>query len=823
LSDPLLSASLIVRNEERFLEGCLRSLAGRADEIVVVDTGSTDRSREIAGDLGARLVDHEWADDFAAARNAAIDAARGAWILYIDADERVIEFDHDAVLPQLADPMHACYRVLFRPAAGLTRYREYRLFRNHPELRFRGVIHESLLPALGEHCARTGLLVGDSPLALDHLGYDGDQSHKHERNLPLLRARLERDPAHVYSWDHLGNTLLGLGDEAGAEAAWRRAIDIVRATGRREASDSLSWLHLAQFLHDRKRDAPALLEEGCHLFPENHSLTCLRAHSLVKAGEHAAAMPAVRGAGFHRSRATGWRLARVRSRDVRCASARRAWPVCVPSRALCRKCCALCARRGPRPRQPGVSRKTHAGRDPRQGTRRGMNRLPALLFVAPILPAATGNGLAMRAGVFLDALAQDYAVTLLVVPVAGGTERRVSPFVATRTQRVVTVPVDGVVDPLWTLLGRIADPDARTTAFASYPRPAPCRYATPAYLAQATAVLEGERFDAVHVMRSYMVPYAEPFLMDARALEATRASLDLDDDEAATHLRLSALAQRRGSPRDATLLAAEAAKFERHEAIWLRRFQSLIACSDAHARRIAAAHPDSDITVVPNTVVLPSALHRQRDAERHLLFVGNLSYLPNVDGIAGFVRDVLPQLRARFGDDVVLRIAGSAPIAEIVALASLPGVELVVDPADLAPHYAWADLAVIPLTAGGGTRIKLIEAFAHGVPVVATTIGTEGVDARHGTHLLVADEPAAFAEACSLLLSDRGKRNASRRLHAVSPKRVTPTRLPCASSAKRWRRSARRLSFCVRLSVGTKQPAMTPSKMSLSQVPSRTR
>jgi tetratricopeptide (TPR) repeat protein len=288
---PLLSASLIVRNEERFLEGCLRSLAGRADEIVVVDTGSTDRSREIAGDLGARVIDHEWADDFAAARNAAIDAARGAWILYIDADERLVEFDHDAVLPQLADPMHVCYRVLFRPRTGSTRYREYRLFRNHPDLRFRGVMHESLLPALGELCARTAFLVGDSPVALDHLGYDGDQGHKHERNLPLLRARLERDPDHVYSWDHLGATLLGLGDEAGAEAAWLRAIDIVRATGRRASSDSLPWLHLAQFLRDRKRDAGALLDEGCRLFPENHSLTWLRARNLVDAGEDAAAMP----------------------------------------------------------------------------------------------------------------------------------------------------------------------------------------------------------------------------------------------------------------------------------------------------------------------------------------------------------------------------------------------------------------------------------------------------------------------------------------------------------------------------------------------------
>ena len=291
MSAPLLSASLIVRNEERFLEGCLRSLADRADEIVVVDTGSTDRSREIAADLGARVVDHPWADDFSAARNAAIDAARGAWILYIDADERIVEFDQPAIHAQLADPSYACYRVLFRPVTGLTRYREYRLFRNHPEIRFRGVIHESLLPALHEYRARTGLLIGDSPLALDHLGYDGDQSHKHARNLRLLRARLEHDPDHVYSLDHLGNTLRGMGDDSGAEAAWRRAIDVVRATGPRAASDSLPWAHLAEFLLGQKQDAAALLDEGRRLFPENHSLTWLRARGHIEMGEHEAAMP----------------------------------------------------------------------------------------------------------------------------------------------------------------------------------------------------------------------------------------------------------------------------------------------------------------------------------------------------------------------------------------------------------------------------------------------------------------------------------------------------------------------------------------------------
>jgi glycosyltransferase involved in cell wall biosynthesis len=81
----------------------------------------------------------------------------------------------------------------------------------------------------------------------------------------------------------------------------------------------------------------------------------------------------------------------------------------------------------------------------------------------------------------------------------------------------------------------------------------------------------------------------------------------------------------------------------------------------------------------------------------------------------------------------------------------------VADPPVLAPHYAWADLAVVPLSAGGGTRIKLIEAFAHGVPVVATTIGAEGIDVVDGVNAVIADSPGAFVEACTGLLADNAR------------------------------------------------------------------
>jgi len=287
----LLSAALIVRDEEHFLAACLRSLIDRVDEIVVVDTGSTDRSREIAGDLGARVLQFRWIDDFAAARNAAVDASVGEWVLYIDADERLVEFDRTEAERLLAARDHACYTVLFRPQSGFTRYREHRIFRNRPELRFRGVIHESLIPALDELVAREGVRVGASAIGIEHDGYDGDIRHKHPRNLPLLEKRLAQDPAHVYSWAHLGASLLGLGDAEGAERAWRRGLDVVRSRASTTVADHLPYLHLANFLLDRGRDATELLDEGCRRFPDNYALLWLRARTLVDAMRYGEAMP----------------------------------------------------------------------------------------------------------------------------------------------------------------------------------------------------------------------------------------------------------------------------------------------------------------------------------------------------------------------------------------------------------------------------------------------------------------------------------------------------------------------------------------------------
>lgn len=224
-AEPFLSAVMIVRDEEAVLGDCLASIESVVDEMVIADTGSTDRSREIGAAHGARLIDFPWRDDFAAARNAALVEARGQWILYIDADERLARTDKALARAALDNPRLIAARPWFRIKTGFTLAREFRLFRNDPRIRFRGAIHEKVSIDILRLSGELGLEIGEPDLLLEHIGYDGPQEHKHRRNLPLLRAELASRPDDVYNWHHLGRILEATGDEPGAHelCRWPRA------------------------------------------------------------------------------------------------------------------------------------------------------------------------------------------------------------------------------------------------------------------------------------------------------------------------------------------------------------------------------------------------------------------------------------------------------------------------------------------------------------------------------------------------------------------------------------------------------------------------
>lgn len=286
----LLSAALIARDEERFLGTCLRSLRGLVDEVVVVDTGSVDRTREIAADAGARLYERPWTGDFSAARNQALDLARGEWILYIDADERVRAGTAKDVRAQLADPACLGHRVLLHPRPGHSPYRELRLFRNAPDIRFRGIIHENIWPDIEARQAISGERIGTTGLVLDHEGYEGDQHRKHLRNLPMLERSLAQDPSRVFAWCHLANVRAALGDQDGAEQAWQRAMALVTGKKTHQPEDALPFLHQIEAGLARGQDVTGPLERAQWLFPDNLQFVLLRAQVLMEAGDYTAAI-----------------------------------------------------------------------------------------------------------------------------------------------------------------------------------------------------------------------------------------------------------------------------------------------------------------------------------------------------------------------------------------------------------------------------------------------------------------------------------------------------------------------------------------------------
>ncbi|MFO7600342.1 MAG: glycosyltransferase [Candidatus Desulfacyla sp.] len=279
---------MIVRNEERFLEGCLHSIRDVADEIVVGDTGSTDRTPEIARDLGAKLYNVLWAEDFSAARNQVLENAKGIWILSIDADERLRPIPHSHIKPLLKDPKKIAYHVLMHPMPGWTGNWVVRLFRNDPRIRFKGIFHESLWENLQSVISTDNKTIGFSGLVLDHLGYDNDQSQKHIRNLPFLLRETERDPNREHIWSHLGLVYDALGENDLAEKAWNQSIELV---GNKEGGHIYGYIYYIEWRLRHGKPVTAMLNKVMAYCPDNPYFYWLKGRILMDENRYDEAIP----------------------------------------------------------------------------------------------------------------------------------------------------------------------------------------------------------------------------------------------------------------------------------------------------------------------------------------------------------------------------------------------------------------------------------------------------------------------------------------------------------------------------------------------------
>jgi len=287
-NDPFVSACMIVRNEARFLEGCLRSIRDVVDEIVVGDTGSTDQTPNIARDFGARLYHIHWDDDFSAARNQVLDHAKGTWILSVDADERLRPIPHSRLERFLTNASYIAHHVLMHPMTGWTGNWVIRLFRNDPRIRFNGIFHETLWDGLQNVISTDKKEIGFSDLVLDHLGYDFDQHKKLARNLSLLLKEIERDEGNAYTWSHLGLVYEDLCKHMEAENAWERAIEIARD---KKGGHVYGYIYYIEWRLRHGQPVKDLLTEATAYFPENPYLYWLKGRILMDEGRHDEAIP----------------------------------------------------------------------------------------------------------------------------------------------------------------------------------------------------------------------------------------------------------------------------------------------------------------------------------------------------------------------------------------------------------------------------------------------------------------------------------------------------------------------------------------------------
>ncbi len=218
------------------------------------------------------------------------------------------------------------------------------------------------------------------------------------------------------------------------------------------------------------------------------------------------------------------------------------------------------------------------------------------------------------------------------------------------------------------------------------------------------------------------------------------------------------MASTESNPLKRLVYRIEAVKMARYEQHTLHRFRQVIAVSEHDRQEMLAVAADCDIVVVPTGVdtqkysaAPPAAANPPR-----IVFTGSMDWEPNLDAVAYFCRDIFPRVR-RESPAAIFQIVGRNPHPSVRAVAS-DHVQVTGTVPSVADYLRDATVVIVPLRIAGGTRLKIFEAMAMGKAVVSTSIGAEGLDVQNGRDLILADDPAAFAEAILLLIRNEGLR-----------------------------------------------------------------
>ncbi len=284
------------------------------------------------------------------------------------------------------------------------------------------------------------------------------------------------------------------------------------------------------------------------------------------------------------------------------------------------------------------------------------------------------------------------------------------------------------------------------------PQPIPvANYSSPSVSRELSKVLSQRPFDAVQLEGVHLLNYL-PLI---RALpNPPSIVVDWHNIESELMRRYAAAesnwARRLVAQRTASLLA-------RAEASLLRGARIHTVPSHRERELLLAQNYGNDVRVVPNGVDSARFAHLNPDSltgarKRSLLFVGSMDYHANIDGVNWFARQIWPAIRAEF-PDLLFDIVGRDPAPAIRELAS-ESIRVAGTVNDLLPYYGEAFAVIVPLRVGGGTRLKILEAMAAGVPVISTSLGAEGIALKDGHEILLADAAEQIRAALHCLRQD---------------------------------------------------------------------
>jgi polysaccharide biosynthesis protein PslH len=361
------------------------------------------------------------------------------------------------------------------------------------------------------------------------------------------------------------------------------------------------------------------------------------------------------------------------------------------------------------------------------------NRKPRALFLVPEVPYPLAGGGALRTASLIHGLARSHELDLIVFrqPMAPDPHKLIPPGLAQRVS-VIDLPANGksrAARGMRNALRLIREIPPLVDRFSGFER-------------EVASAIEGLRYDLAIIEHFWCAGY-----WDQLSGVADRVALDLHNVESALH-ESCAVAEGGIEGFAHRMFARAALEMER---TWFPRFSVILAASAADEALIGKRAGSARVTVYPNAIPLPPFPTVGR--EHVVVFSGNFEYHPNTSAVRFFRREVWPRLRDLW-PDLVWRLVGRNPQAVQQWTRGDGRIQVTGPVEDAIAELARAKVAVAPILAGSGTRLKILEAWGAGLPVVSTTLGAEGLPAKDGEHLLIADGGEPFARAVSRLLQD---------------------------------------------------------------------